>query len=347
MLLAYTSKNHLYYYFIIFFLLFTFYAIIKHHLFNIRVIATELFTLALWVVLLVRIFLSDNVSDLTTNIAVFSAVVIVGALLVRSVIKEVKQKEKIQEIGKELERAYVIEKKANIELQNLDKYKNDFLRQVQHDLKNPLTVIMGYIDLLLSGNFGKVPQKGQEILKRMDVVAQDKIKDVNNFLDTEQFKAGKQVVNLKTGVELLPMLKETVDRLKYQAELKGISLNLEFPDKSFTISADREKLKSAIFNVIDNSVKYTEKGGVNIKVENSGTVKIIISDTGIGIPQDKLKTIFEAQFERTKEAQKVAAGTGVGLHLSAQIIKLHNGRIWAESAGQGKGSTFYIELPVS
>jgi len=75
-------------------------------------------------------------------------------------------------------------------------------------------------------------------------------------------------------------------------------------------------------------------------------VKIIVSDTGIGIPKDKLATILEGQFERTEEAQKTASGSGVGLYLSAQIIKLHNGKVWAESAGEGKGSTFYIELPI-
>lgn len=332
-------------YFSGFFLIFTFYAIIKHQLFNIKVIATELFLLVLWIILLIRIFLYDNASDLIINIGVFASIVFVGILLVRSVIKEVEQREKMEDMAKELEGAYVIEKKANLELQNLDKYKDDFLRQAQHDLKNPLTVIMGYSDLLLSGNFGKIPKKGTDILKRMQVVAQDKIKDVNNFLDTEQFKMGKKVVNLKPGVELLPILKEIAERLEYQAELKGIYLKLELPEKDFIVSADREKLKSALFNVVDNSVKYTQVGGVNIRVENNGPVKIIISDTGIGIPRDKIKSIFEAQFERTKEAQKTASGSGVGLYLSSQIIKLHNGKIWVESEGEGNGSTFYVELP--
>ena len=335
-------------YFVVLYVIFISYAALKHHLFDMRIIATELLTFAIWAILLIKTLLSNSVEDFLLNIVVLTAVMIAGILLIRSVIKEVRQKEEIEKISKELERAYVVEKKANIELQNLDKYKNDFLRQTQHDLKNPLTVIMGYIDLLLGGNLGKVPKKASEVLKRMDIVAQEKIKDVNNFLDTEQFKMGKKVVLLKSGVEITSILKEIKDRLLYQAELKNIYLNLEMPKNVAVVSADREKLKSAIFNVVDNSVKYTEKGGVNIKVVplDREKLQIIISDTGIGIPQDKVKSIFETQFERTEGAQKIASGSGVGLHLSSQIIKLHNGKVWAESAGEGKGSTFYIELPL-
>jgi len=333
--------------FSILFLVFAFsYAIIKHHLFDVKVIAAELFVFVLCVILFINTFLSIGTQNFSFNVVILISVIVAGVFLIRSVIKEVEQREKIEEISKELEKAYVVEKKANLELQNLDKYKNDFLRQTQHDLKNPLTVIMGYVDLLIGGNFGKVPKKSEDVLKRIEVVAQEKVRDISNFLDEEQFKMGKGVVTLTPGIELFSILDEIVHRLSYQAESKGIYLKLEKPEKTFVISADREKLKSALFNVVDNSIKYTEKGGVDIRAENSGTVKIIISDTGIGIPQDKIKTIFETQFERTKEAKETAKGTGVGLYLSAQIIKLHNGKVWAESAGEGKGSTFYIELPV-
>ncbi|MDP2741503.1 MAG: HAMP domain-containing sensor histidine kinase, partial [bacterium] len=144
---------------------------------------------------------------------------------------------------------------------------------------------------------------------------------------------------------------------------KGIYLKLEKPENPFAISADKEKIKSAIFNVISNAVKYTPKGGVTINIKKADIKQILnsdnqnqntkpaviieVKDTGIGIPQDKVKNIFEEQFKRTEQAKKTAEGSGVGLYLSGQIIKLHKGRAWAESEGEGKGSTFYIELPVS
>ncbi|MEK7562214.1 MAG: ATP-binding protein [Patescibacteria group bacterium] len=350
------------------------YATIRYRLFNIKTIATEFFAITIWIFLFVKILLSVSFNDLIVNIILFVAVVFFGILLIRSVFKEVRQKEQIEKMAEDVKRAYEVEKKANEELEKLDKYKNDFLMQTQHDLKNPLTVIMGYSDILLNGKFVKVPKKAIDIIKRIQVVTQDKIKDVNNFLDTEQFKMGKGVILLKPGVELLPILEEIIGKLENKVESKGIYLKLEKPPssakasmgeaKKVLISADLEKLKSALFNVIDNSVKYTEKGGVTItinpksetrnpkQIPNSNdqnsepVVTIEVRDTGIGIPQDKIKNIFGMQFERTKQAQKTAEGSGVGLRLASQIIKLHNGKIWAESGGMGKGSTFYIELPI-
>jgi len=332
-------------YFTIFLVGLTTYAILKHHLFDIKIIATELFTVVISFILFTKIFSPNGNQDLLFNIGIFFSVLLFGMLLVRAVIREAKQREQIQKMAEDVKRAYETEKKANEELEKLDKYKNDFLTQAQHDLKNPLAIIMGYTDLLLGGKFGKIPEKGVDIIKRIQVVTQDKIKDVNNFLDTEQFKLGKGVVLLKPNVDLFPILEKIASGLAYQAESKGIYLRLAKPGKTFIISADEEKLKSSLFNIVDNAVKFTEKGGVDIKIQNNETVKIIISDTGIGIPQDKIKSIFETRFERTIQAEKTAVGSGVGLYLSAQIIKLHNGRVWAESEGEGGGSTFYIELP--
>jgi len=340
---------------LIFYIIFVSYALFKHHLFNIKVIATELLTFALWITLFIKIFASGNTKDLVLNICILLVVIIIGIWLILSVIKEVRQKEKIEKIEKELEKAYGVEKeahelanKANEELEKLDKYKDDFLRQAQHDLKRPLTTIMGYCELLIGGNFGKISKKGLDVIKRMQAVTRGKMADINNFLDIEQFKAGKGVISLKPGIEILPILEQVSNELAFQAESKGIYLKLEKFEKTLVVSADREKLKAALFNIVDNAVKYTEKGGINIKVEsNENIIKIIVSDTGIGIPPEKIKNMLEVQFERTEKAEKTASGSGVGLYLSAQIIKLHNGKVWAESDGEGKGSTFNIELPVA
>lgn len=336
------------------------YATIRYRLFKVQVVATELFTIAIWVFLFVRVLISDGFNDLLPNIILFVTVVFFGILLIRSVFKEVRQRERIEKIEKELEvayklekkakedtdRAYALEKKANEELKRIDAYKNEFLRQAQHDLRSPLSIIMGYAELLLNGDFGKIPKKGIDVIKRIQVVTQNKIKDVNNFLNTEQFRMGKGVVSLKSGIKILPMLEEIVNGLKYKAESKGIYIKLEKPTENIVVAADKEKLKSALFNIVDNSVKYTNKGGIKIRLEENKSVKIEIKDTGIGIPKEKIKTLFETQFERADQAEKVATGSGVGLYLSNKIIKLHNGKVWAQSDGEGKGSTFTVELPI-
>lgn len=260
-------------------------------------------------------------------------------------------------------RAYVIEKRAKEELAKLDKVKDQFVQTTQHDLRTPLTSIMGYSDLLLSGNFGKQNKKTTEVIKKLQIVAKNMIKKVNDFLDTTQFQLGKSPVSLKPDVQLGPILNEIVSELRFKAESKGIYLKIKSfgsvqdkKQKGFTINADREKLKAALFNVVDNAIKYTLKGGVTINIKNqianikngeNNKVVIEVKDTGIGISPENLKTLFDGMFERYEQAKKVSAmGSGIGLYLATQIIMAHNGKIWAESEGEGKGSTFYIELPI-
>ena len=244
-------------------------------------------------------------------------------------------------------KAYALEKKAKEEIEKLDKFKDQFLMTTQHNLRTPLTSMMGYSDLLLKGVFGKQNKKTTEVIKKFQILTQGMIKMVNDFLNMAQFQLGREVVLLKPGVELLPMLEEITTELEFKAKTKGVYLKMEKPEGKILIKADREKLKAALFNIFDNAVKYTQKGGADIKVEKNEGVKIIVSDTGIGIPKDKIKNLFDSMFERGDEAKKLdTVGSGVGLYLSGQIIKAHNGKVWAESGGDGKGSIFYVELPI-
>jgi signal transduction histidine kinase len=255
--------------------------------------------------------------------------------------------QKVDEQTKELRKAYEVEKKARQELEKLDKNKNQFLLTIQHHLRTPLTAMMGYGDLILNGTFGKAPKKIVDVIKKMQVRTQELIKMVNEFLDITQFQLGKEIILLKPGVDVDDIIRESVEELKFEAEEKGIYLKFEKQKiKILPVKADREKLKAAIFNIIDNAVKYTDKGGVVIKIEDGKNVKITVSDTGIGIPKERLENLFDRIFERGEGAEKTfATGRGIGLYLSGQIIKYHNGKIWAESEGDGKGATFYIELP--
>jgi len=323
------------------------YATIKYHLFNVKVIATELFAIAIWAFLFVKILISGNINDLLLNGILFIIVVFFGLLLIKSVIKEVEQKEKIAQMAEEVKKSYEVEKKANEELKLLDNVKNQFLTQTQHDLRTPLSTIRGYCDLMIGGTLGKQNKKTIDVVKRIEAVATAKIQDVDNFLDAAQFRLGKGVINAQPGVNVMLLLDEIQNTLKLKYEQKGLYLNIEKPSQEIVISADKEKLKAAIFNIVDNAIKYTEKGGITIKLLiTNNKLLITISDTGIGIPAEKVKTIFEDKFERTEQAKKVAEGKGVGLYLSGQIIKLHNGKAWVESDGEGKGSAFYIELPI-
>jgi len=332
----------------IIFIVLTFYAIIKHHLFNIKVIATELFTLGIWLVLLFRTFLSGNNQELAINAAIFASVATFGILLIRSVIKEVEQKEKIEQMAKDMEKAYEVEKKANEQLEALSNVKNQFLMTIQHHLRTPLTSMRGYADLLLGEKYGKLPKKVEEVIKKFEASTTSLIKMVNDFLDITQFQLGKKTVSLKDGVNLCPILEEIAKDSELQAKNKGIYLKFEKPEGECFIKADESKLKAAIVNILDNSIKYTKEGGTTMTVKaNNGKAIIAIKDTGMGISKERLAKLFVSTFERSDEAKKAfSEGRGIGLYLSREIIEAHEGRIWAESEGEGKGATFFIELPV-
>jgi len=218
----------------------------------------------------------------------------------------------------------------------------------QHHLRTPLTSMRGYLDLLFGGSYGKIPPKIKEVMKKFMASTKNEIKIVNEFLDISQFQMGKKVVTLAEGVDVGIILKEAVEDVKLEAKARGIYLNLEIPDTIPKIKADEQKLKAAIYNIIDNAVKYTKKGGVTVKLKKiNNKIQIIIKDTGVGISKEQQDELFTRLFERGEHTQKLfATGKGIGLYITAKIVEEHNGKIWAESAGEGKGSTFYIELPI-
>lgn len=318
-----------------------------------------------FVIFVSSFFIEGNVSRLLI-VSVFALVIIYGYFFDRSTesiieanFAERKAKEALEELNqslqqkvdeqtKDIRKAYEVEKSAKEQLEALGNVKNQFLMTVQHHLRTPLTSMMGYADLLLGGTFGKMPKKIKEVVKKFEASTISLIKMVNEFLDVTQFQLGKEVISLKGGINLCPIFTDIFKDIEFEAKKKGIYLKIEKPEGNCTVRADEPKLKAALMNIFDNAVKYTNKGGVTIrmKVENR-KVKVEIKDTGMGISKERLPKLFDITFERTEGAKKnFATGRGIGLYLSSQVIKAHNGRIWAESEGEGKGSTFYIELPI-
>ncbi len=323
------------------------YNIVRFKVFNIKLIAAQALVWAIGILVVSQFLFIEVPLNKVLNSVTFILVLIGGYLLVKSVKKEIQRREEMAKMAEDVKRAYVIEKRAKEEIQKLDKFKDQFLMTAQHNLRTPLTSLMGYSDLLLNGTFGKQTKKTTEVIKKFQGLTNGMIRMVNDFLDMAQFQLGKDIVTLKPGVELSSILDEIINELKFKSDSKGISLELKKPDALPYINADREKLKAALFNVIDNSIKYTHEGGVTITIELNTALHIIVADTGIGISKERIEGLFNSMFERGEAAKKASTvGSGIGLYLAYQIIKLHKGTIRVESEGEGKGSTFYIELPL-
>ncbi len=257
--------------------------------------------------------------------------------------------QKVDQQTKEIKKAYEIEKKANQELIRINEAKNQFIVATQHHLRTPLTSMMGYIDLLLTGTFGKISDKVKEILKKLEKSTKNEIKIVEELLSISQFQLGKKVVDLSSEIKIEKLLLEIINEVKPEAQEKKLYLRLKKHNLLPQIKADILKLRVALTNVIDNSIKYTQEGGIDIDLQKEQSkILIIVKDTGIGIHKGEINNLFVKTFERGEKAQKLfTTGRGIGLYISAKIIEAHNGKIWAESKGPGHGATFYIELPLA
>lgn len=323
------------------------YAIIRHHLFNIKLLSAEVFMFLLWVFILFRTILSETLNDRIYNTFLFIASVPLGLFIIRSIIREVKQKEENARLATNLE-------KANEKLKELDKEKTEFVSMASHQLRSPITAIRGYSSMLTDGSFGQINPEVTEAAKVINESSQRLLGTIEDFLDITRIELGTMKYNF-SDVDVLDLVKKTVEELKPTAERKKIAVSVSSEPGKYIVNADSGKLSQVIGNLIDNALKYIPErkdgevpGEIKIRVYNEpiqGTVRIAIADNGMGIGKETIPYLFK-RFARSEDAAKVnIRGTGQGLFVAKQLLEAQKGRIWAESPGLGLGTTFYIELP--
>jgi signal transduction histidine kinase len=316
------------------FLGFTAYAIIKRKLFGIRVVLTEILVAGIALLLFVQILASGSIFEYIWRGGLFLLFLLLGYLLVRSIVREIKLRE-------ELETAYE-------NLKKLDRAKSEFISIASHQLRTPLTAIKGYISMILEGSYGRVSDRAKRPIENVYKSAERLIRLVNDLLSMSRIEAGRLEMKLERA-SLQEIISSTVKELKQEAKNKRIYLKFETPQKPLPkIIIDKDKIRQVFLNVIDNAIRYTTKGGVRVKAEIlEDKIQIIISDTGEGMNQEEIADLFES-FSRGKAGSRLwSGGAGLGLYVAKKFIEMHKGKIWAESEGRGRGSTFYIELPIN
>ncbi len=227
-------------------------------------------------------------------------------------------------------------------LKMLDRLKSDFIHTISHDLRSPLTAIMGYVELL--GRVGPLNEQQQQFVKHVQNSAQNITSLINDLLDLGRIEAGFDT--RKDEVAFETILRYTLDNLNQQIIEKGQSLNLSVQDGLPSLRGNPIRLRQLVDNLLVNAVKYTPAGGiltVNLFSED-GQIILEVIDTGLGIPATDQPHIFE-KFYRASNTPKNAPGTGLGLAIVKSIVDNHDGRIWLESS-VGKGSKFVVVLPV-
>ena len=229
-------------------------------------------------------------------------------------------------------------------LEHLDKSRSQFVSNASHELRTPLST-MKILSQTLLYEENPNPQMTKEFLNDINKEIDRLNSIVSDLLTLVSLDSG---IKLNTGdVRLRDLLTEQVKRLSPLAREQGIELECAIRDAVDTVG-DAVKLQQVIYNVIDNAIKYTPRGGsVRAELSRSGkTAYIRVTDTGIGIPKDDLSHVFERFYRVDKARSRETGGTGLGLSICKQIMLQHGGDITASSE-EGKGSTFIIELPIA
>jgi len=310
---------------LIFFVL-TAFAITRYHLFGIEVILTEILVGAIGILLLIQVFAAPTFSWKLFNGGIFILFCIGGWLLIRYTFREIRRRE---------------------ESERISRAKTEFISIASHQLRTPLTAIKGYLSMALEGDYGEVPEKLKVPLKNVYLSNERLIKLVEDLLRVSKIEAGKMEMKFeKTNLENL--IGEVISMMEVEAKQKGLYLKFERPkEKLPEILIDREKIRQVILNLIDNAIKYTKEGGVTVGLKRvKNFLQIFVVDTGEGMSKEEISKIFES-FSRGSAGQKLwTEGAGLGLYIAKKLVELHKGKIWAESQGKGKGSTFFVELPI-
>ncbi len=323
----------------------TAYAITRHHLFNIKVIVTQLLVFALWLVILIPTLLSKTFTDWLVNGLTLALVVVAGLFLIRSVKKEVDQREKIEGLARELghvnNRLWV----ANERLKELDKMKTEFVSMATHQLRSPLTAIKGYASMILENSFGPVAEKARGAVDIIFQSSQKLVTVIEDFLNISRIELGTMKYE-KIEFDLCALAETIIKEQRPNIEKRGLQLSFESePSENYKLVGDSGKFSQVINNLIDNAVKYTPQGWIKIMLNRiDGKIRLVVADSGVGIPAEVIPKLFQ-KFIRAEGAGKInIQGTGLGLYVARQIVEAHGGKIWAESDGVGKGSRFVVEI---
>src|SRR3989339_550866 len=324
--------------YVFFFLAATAIAIVKYHLFNIKVIATEALVLILIMVLLIEGALSGSVFTVIFKVSFAILVGIIGILLVKSGQKEIKQKNELSKLATSLE-------KANTLLQEADKQKTEFLTIASHQLRTPLSILKGYIELIKDGSYGKIEPATAKVLDDMDINNEHLVKLVDKLLDITRIEQGRTKYAF-AEVDIRSLINEATNDLKIKARDKKIKIDWIAPKKPKNIFCDQEKIHHVVYNFIDNALKYSDGGVVKVALEEDvDGVAVRVKDRGIGFDKNDEGNFYH-KFYRGDNVRTIAvSGTGLGLYVCRKFIEAHNGRVWARSAGLGMGSEFGFWIP--
>ncbi len=308
------------------------YLIVKYQAFNVKLIATQMLVATLWILTLGVLFLR-RIGTVRVVVAVtLFLFTVLGYLLIKSVKREVSLREELQVAN---------EGQANL------------LHIINHQIKGYMTKARLVFDDLLNDGSYNLSEMAKPIVKQGFDSVTEGVDFVQNFLTASNIERGTFTYNMMP-LDFKKIVAEQAEEQRSVAEEKGLKYELNVIDGNYNMKGDEIQLGQAVRNLIDNSIKYTPKGTINLQLTTHPSTKLgaskilfTIQDTGVGI-SDELKPKLFTKGGRDKDSQKINVNsTGFGLAFVRGVVEAHKGRVWADSAGPNKGSTFYMELPAT
>ena len=235
------------------------------------------------------------------------------------------------------------ERALRAEAERVSRLKDEFLSTLGHELRAPLHAILGWSRLLESGRLAPedVQRGGQTIDRNVRNLAQL----VDDLIDMSGLLSGRLRLDPEE-TDLAQIVEAALETMQATADAKGVKLEKNLPAQACLVFGDRQRLQQVIWNLLNNAVKFTSRGGLitTSLARDHGNWEVKVTDSGIGLGPNALKMVFD-RFGRNETPRRGPPGLGLGLVIVKQVIELHGGRVWATSDGEGHGATFYALMP--
>src|SRR3989344_4242351 len=312
---------------------FIMYSVVRFKTFNTKVFMAQALIIASAVLIFSLLFLRTIESVRIVTGFTFVLVCALGFVLIKSVRREIEQRELIEKQEKELE--------------IVNREQESLLHFISHEIKGYLTKSEAGFAAIAEGDYGTIPDALKTMSRSALAEVRKGVATVMEILDASNLKKGT-VSYAKKTFDFKATVDGVVAELRSSAEEKQIKLEFAASDGSYTVTGDEDKLRHhAVRNLIDNSIKYTFTGGsVRVGLSRTGnTIRFTVEDNGVGITPEDMGRLFTEGGHGKDSLKMNVHSTGYGLYIVKKIVEGHGGKVWAESEGQGKGSRFIVELP--
>ncbi|MGD0647114.1 MAG: PAS domain-containing sensor histidine kinase [Acidobacteriaceae bacterium] len=264
---------------------------------------------------------------------------------VTAVIRDVTERKLTEQRVQTLQESYMTELEArHKEAERLNQLKSEFMASISHELRTPLHTIIGFTELLEEQGEGPLNPRQQRFLHHIHVDSEHLLGLINDVLDLSRIEAGG--LHLRTEpVVLAKIVGESIMAIRPYAESRAVSIRMG-DDVDFSVIADPMRLRQILYNLLSNGAKFTQPGGEVLvdAIAEGDTVRVTVSDTGLGIASEERTRIFEKFYQVGLTPVGVREGTGLGLAICKQLVEMQKGTIWVESE-LGQGSKFHFTLP--